>query len=302
VEVADIGIEVGRSDVAMCERDDVVRVLPSRPPDAHKRTMGAVALLGGSAGMSGAVILAASAALRAGAGYVTAGLNQATDEVVSTALPEALTAVVSGDDVLGPEAFARFDEVLDRAQVVAIGPGLGRGEAQSRLVATALGNLELPLVLDADGLNVLEGHTDPLAARRAATVITPHPTELARLLGTTTAEIQNDRLGAARGAAHTFGCVVVLKGLRSLTADPSGRVVVNPTGGPELATAGTGDVLTGTIAALVAAGLDPFEATWAAVYVHGLAGAVAAETKGPAGVIAGDVAAALPVAVARLAG
>ncbi|MGH2786276.1 MAG: NAD(P)H-hydrate dehydratase [Actinomycetota bacterium] len=301
VEVADIGIEIGDSDIAMCQRSDVVRVLPARPPDAHKRTMGAVALVGGSAGMSGAVILAATAVLRTGAGYVTAGVTQSIDDVLSIAVPEALTVVLSDTAVLGPDALDRFSGVLERVQVVAIGPGLGRGDGQTGLVEAALRRIEVPVVVDADGLNVLAGHTGPLADRKATTVITPHPAELARLLDSSTADVQGDRLGAVVEAAQRFACTVVLKGLRSLTADPAGRVVVNPTGGPELATAGTGDVLTGVVSALLAAGLGPFEAAWGAVYLHGLAGAVAAERGGPAGVIAGDVAAAVPAAIARLA-
>jgi ADP-dependent NAD(P)H-hydrate dehydratase / NAD(P)H-hydrate epimerase len=300
VEVADIGIRVDDSDVTMCERADVAAVLPRKPPDAHKRSMGAVAVLGGSAGMSGAVVLAATAAMRMGAGYVTAGITHSVDNAVSAALPEALTKVVSDREVLGPEALDRFADVLDRAQALAIGPGLGRGDDQAHLLEQALARIDLPLVVDADGLNVLAGRTEHLRAREAPAVITPHPAELARLLATTTSEVQGDRLSSATEAAHRFECTVVLKGFRTLTADASGRVVVNPTGGPELATAGTGDVLTGIVAALLAAGLHPFEAAWAGAHIHGLAGSGAAELGGPAGVIAGDVAARIPDARARI--
>jgi hydroxyethylthiazole kinase-like uncharacterized protein yjeF len=302
VEVADIGIHVGDSDVAMCERADVAAVLPRRPSDAHKRSMGAVAVLGGSAGMSGAVVLSATAALRMGAGYVTAGTTRSVDDSLSAALPEALTTVVSDTDVLGSDALGRFADVLDRAQALAIGPGLGRGDEQAALVEAALARIDLPMVVDADGLNVLAGRTQHLRARNAPAVVTPHPAELARLLGVATSDVQRDRLASATEAAKRFQCTVVLKGLRTLIADPSGRVVVNPTGGAELATAGTGDVLTGIVAALLAAGLRPFEAAWSGAYVHGVAGSIAAEELDASGVVAGDVARHLPAARVRISG
>jgi len=299
VEVAEIGIPVGGAGVWMIEAADVAQRLPARHPDAHKRSLGAVALLGGSAGMSGAMVLAASAAVRAGAGYVTAGVTPAVDAVLSVALPEVLTHAVTDGDVLGPECLDAFGPVVDRAGVLAVGPGLGRGEAQAGLVGRVLDEVTLPVVIDADGLNVLAGETDALQKRDAPCVLTPHPAELARLLEVTTAEIQDDRPGSVRRAAERFGCIVLLKGFRTLVAEPEGMVVVNPTGGPELATAGTGDVLTGAIATLLAAGIDAFESAWMGAYLHGLAGSVAAE-RGVRGVSAGDVAQALPEAAARL--
>jgi NAD(P)H-hydrate epimerase len=154
----------------------------------------------------------------------------------------------------------------------------------------------MPVVVDADGLNVLARHTTALEDRSGPMVITPHPAELARLLGVATDDIVEDRLRSARAAAERFDCVVVLKGYRTVTAAPDGTAIVNPTGGPELATAGTGDVLTGTIAALLAAGLEPFVAAWSAVFVHGIAGAVAASETGEVGALAMDVADSIPEA------
>lgn len=300
VRVATIGISVPDSRVHLVEVSDVAAVLPRRAPDAHKRSGGSIVILGGSAGMSGAVVLAARAALRAGAGYATAGVTRAVQPIVSVAVPEVLTAVAADGDVLGPEALDKMESVLERANVLAVGPGLGTGSAQTELVARVLEDVEIPVVLDADALNVLAGRTLPLAAREAPAVITPHPGELGRLLEVPTEEIQSNRLRSARAAAERFGCIVVLKGFRSLIAGPD-RVVVNPTGGPELATAGTGDVLTGTIAALVGAGIEPFEAAWAGAYLHGVAGSVAAERRGVSGVLAGEVAEALPDASKRVA-
>jgi hydroxyethylthiazole kinase-like uncharacterized protein yjeF len=299
VEVADIGIAVRGATAFVAEAADVARVLPARAPDAHKRSGGAVALLGGSVGMTGAALLAARGAVRMGAGYATLGATPATDRAKAAVLPEVLSVLASDGQALGPGALDRFGDVLKTAGALALGPGLGRGEAQKNLVTQALDGVELPIVLDADGLNVIAGHTKPLERRPAPTVITPHPGELARLLGTGTAEVQEDRLEVARRAARRFACVVLLKGWRTVVASPEGRAVVNPTGSSHLATAGTGDVLTGAVAALLAPGAPPFEAAWAAAYVHGEAGRLAGERIG-AGVLAWDIAEALSEARAAI--
>jgi NAD(P)H-hydrate epimerase len=260
-------------------------------------------LLAGSDAMQGAALLAVRGAQRIGAGYVTLGATAAVKAAAHPACPEALVEGIGSAAALGPDALDALAGAIERADAVGIGPGIGTGPEQRALVERVLADVDVPVVLDADALNVLATDTSPLTKRggRREVVITPHPAELARLMGRETADVQGDRVGAARAAADRFGALVVLKGWRSVVAAPeNGRVEICPTGGPELATAGTGDVLTGAAAALVAAGLDAFEAAWAAVYVHGVAGAVAAETRGPAGVVAGDVAAALPAAFARL--
>ena len=298
IEIAHIGIRVPGSRAGMVERSDVENRLPRRSSDSHKRSQGAVALLGGSAGMSGAVKLAARSAVRMGAGYCTVGATASVESALSAVLPEIITTVVTEDDVLGPKALEPFGGVIERATALAVGPGLGTGPDQSALMDAVLGRVDLPMVIDADGLNALAGHTDGLRGRTGPTVLTPHPAEMARLLDLPVAEIQGDRIGAARAAADRFGCVVALKGHRTVMADPAGRVAVNPTGGPELATVGTGDVLTGAVAALLAAGLGAFEAAWCAAWVHGVAGGEAARRIGGPGVLAWDVAEALPGAVA----
>ncbi|HEX2050843.1 MAG TPA: NAD(P)H-hydrate dehydratase [Actinomycetota bacterium] len=302
VEVVDIGIDVAPGLVSCPEPDDVSALLPPRAPLAHKRSSGAIALLAGSDGMSGAAVLAARGALRAGVGYVTVGATPRVAAVVAAAVPEAVTARASDRGALGPDALAALGDVVERATAVAIGPGLGRGDGQRALVERALATVAAPVVVDADGLNVLSGDPDALRRRadaRRATILTPHPAELARLLGRATGDVVADRLGCARAAAERFACVVLLKGHRTLVAAPDGRVVVVPVGGPELATAGTGDVLTGVVAALVAAGSDPFDAAWAGAYLHGVAGARAARGA-TSGVLAGDVADALAPARAAL--
>lgn len=300
VIVADIGIPIDETNALLVEASDVRDVLPRRDVNAHKRSGGVVAVLTGSGSMTGAALLAAKGAVRMGAGYATVGGTPQVVEVIQSALPEVLAQRVTEDDFLGPQALAEFSEVAARADAFVIGPGLGRGDEQQLLVDRILAEVDCPVVLDADGLNVLNKHTHELETRTRPTVMTPHPAELARLLESTAAEIQADRVSAARNASASFGCVVLLKGFRTVVARPDGRVVVNPTGGPELATAGTGDVLAGAVAALLAGGLEPFEAAWAAAYVHGLAGALAAGGVGVQGVLAGDVAETLPHAVVSL--
>jgi hydroxyethylthiazole kinase-like uncharacterized protein yjeF len=298
VSVADIGIRVETDLVAMAEPDDVHRVLPRRLPDAHKRSGGAVAVLAGSDGMSGAALLTCRGAVRMGAGYATLGSTPSVVAAKAVTLPEVLSETVADAGVLGPDALDRFSSVLERVQALALGPGLGRGFQQRNLVAHALEGVSHPLVVDADALNALVQHTQPLERRTGPTVLTPHPAELARLLDVGVPDISANRLDAAQRAAERFGSVVLLKGWRTVVSGPGGRAVVNPTGGPELATAGTGDVLTGAVAALLAAGLDPFEAAWAAAFVHGEAGSLAGRGS-PAGVVAWDVAEALPKALRR---
>ena len=297
VRVADIGITIHPSNTFMAEASDARGVLPRRRLSAHKRSGGAVALLAGSRDMTGAAILAASGALRMGAGYVTLGSSPHAIAAVQAVLPEVLAQAVTEDPSLGPRALDEFAAVLERADALAIGPGLGRGDAQRALVERALAEVEVPVVLDADALNVLAKQTGALEERSAATIITPHPAELARLQEVEVDDVQADRLAAARRAAEQLGCVVLLKGHRTIVARPDGRAVVNPTGGPELATAGTGDVLTGVVTALLAARVEPFEAAWAAAFVHGSAGELAATRFGTTGVLAGDVAVSLPEAV-----
>jgi NAD(P)H-hydrate epimerase len=270
------------------EEGDVRRALPVRSPESHKRSNGSVVVLAGSEATRGAALLTARGAGRMGAGYVTLVTTRSVAASATGAAPELLTKVVSGD-VPGPEAL----DGLRPFDCLALGPGIGTGEAQRALCARALLEVGAPLVLDADALNVLADDVGPLAMRPGPAVVTPHPAELARLLGLDTRDVVRDRFASARRAAEELGCVVVAKGHRTVVADRERSVVV-PVGGPELATAGTGDVLTGAIASLLAAGLAPFDAAWCAAYVHGVAGSLA----GP-GVLASDVAEALGKAGAR---
>jgi hydroxyethylthiazole kinase-like uncharacterized protein yjeF len=293
VVVADIGIPIPPAAVHLVEEDDVRRALPARAPHAHKRTAGSVIVLAGSESTRGAALLTCRGAGRMGAGYVTLASTRSVVAAATGFAPELLTATVAGGDVLGPEALDDLGAALERADCLALGPGIGTGDHQRALIERVLAEVDLPLVLDADALNVLAGDVSPLASRRAPAIATPHPAELARLLGAETAEVVADRLGAARAAAGRLGCVVLAKGHRTVVAGGD-RAVVVPAGGPELATAGTGDVLTGAVAALLASGVEPFDASWCAAFVHGIAGGIAGT-----GALAPDVAEALGQARSR---
>jgi hydroxyethylthiazole kinase-like uncharacterized protein yjeF len=298
VEVADIGIPIASAGACMPEPADLVGVA-HRDQSAHKWTR-SVALVAGSDGMSGAALLAARAAFRAGAGYVTVVTSAGTAGIVRRSFPEAVVRAASGSEVLTPGAIAMFRDTFDKTGAVAVGPGLGTGDDQKETVLALMQQIQVPLVLDADGLNVLQDDTDVLGGCRAPLVITPHAGELARLLGGTADEVQRDRVGAVREASERFGCTVLLKGPRTLTCHTGRALMVNPTGGSELATAGTGDVLSGALAALASGGTDAFTPAWKAAYVHGRAGEIASERKGPVGLVASDVAETLPEAIAEL--
>ena len=300
VEVVDIGIELGDASLYVAEASDIRAMLPTRSVDAHKRSTGSVLVLAGSDGMSGAALLTSRGAARMGAGYVTLVSTSYVDHAKKSLIPEAVSRIVSDHSELGPEVMEAFSIDIERADAVALGPGLGTGPRQRALVEAALGTIDVPLVLDADGLNALTEDTAPLRKRTGPTVITPHPGEMATLLQISGKDVQADRVAVARRAASDLGCTVVLKGAGTIVAGPEGAAILNPTGGPGLATAGTGDVLTGVIGALLAEGLDPASAAIAGVFVHGLAGTLAGRSAGGRGTVAWDVAEALPAAVGKL--
>jgi len=200
----------------------------------------------------------------------------------------------TGGGALSREAGQRILAMLERADVLAIGPGLSTSSEVAAVVRELLPQVKVPCVIDADGLNVLAGAGDILRKIQAPAVITPHPGEMARLLGTTVQEVQRDRLAAALKASAAWNVTVLLKGARTIVASPDGAVYINPTGNPGMATGGSGDVLTGTVAALVAQGLEPEKAAAAGAYMHGLAGDLAAAEKGMMSLVAGDILAALP--------
>ncbi|HXC46360.1 MAG TPA: NAD(P)H-hydrate dehydratase [Solirubrobacteraceae bacterium] len=298
IDTIDIGIPrgaPGASDIGLI-RDEVLGGLPRRGPGSTKFSSGHVVVVGGSRGLMGAPAMASLAALRAGAGYVTACVPASLQQILDTQLLEVMTRGLADEDgALTPEGLSAARTSLDRAGSLALGPGLGR-DPQSMLFARGLAReASAALVLDADGLNAHAGSLVELSARKAPTVLTPHAGELARLLQTDSEQVQCRRLEHARRAAEQAQAIVVLKGDDTLVVEPSGRVAVSRGHSPALATAGTGDVLTGTVAALLAQGMDAFTAAAAAVQLHVRAGREAARRLGSAeGVIATDVIAALP--------
>lgn len=273
---------------------------PARGATAHKGDSGRVFVLAGSPGMTGAATLCCEASLRAGAGLVTLGVPRSLNPILEVKLTEAMTLPLPEmpGGFLSSEGLELALERLGSAGAGAVGPGLGRDPECEALVRGVLEAAPCPLVLDADALNLLSpagpGTFPP------ACVLTPHPGEMARLLGTSVEAVQSNRVETTRQAAERLGCVVVLKGAGTVTAAPDGRLGINSSGGPALATGGTGDVLTGITAACLARGLQVFEAALAAVFLHGLAGEVAEERCGAPGAVAGDVVAAVPEALRRL--
>jgi ADP-dependent NAD(P)H-hydrate dehydratase / NAD(P)H-hydrate epimerase len=274
--------------------------LPRRGADSTKFSSGHVLVAGGSRGLTGAPCMAAYAAMRAGAGYVTACVPATLQAILASAgPPELMTRGVPDerDGGFSPDGAPIVLEEVNRGGALALGPGLGRSDGAFAFARRLAREADVALVLDADGLNAHAGRLTEVAARSAPTVLTPHAGELGRLLELDSEQIERERLRHVRAAAAQSGAVVVLKGDDTLIADPAGRVAVSPGGSPALATAGTGDVLTGVIAALLSQGLDPFAAAAAGVWLHAAAGREAARRQGAAeGVIATDVIAALPVA------
>ena len=309
--VADIGIpatvltETG-TRLWLLEARDAARAFPRREPGAHKGTFGHVLVVAGSVGKSGAAILSACGALRAGAGLVTVATPAPALPMVAAGRPELMTEPlpVGGDGSLDRQAVGRALALSAEKDAVVLGPGLGQEDATREFVRAFMAECAVPLVIDADGLNALapgrSSKDRPAAAlrkRSAATVVTPHPGEMARLVGSNAAAVQRRRLDVAREFAEASRAVVVLKGYRTVVAEPGGRAAVNPTGNPGMATGGTGDVLSGILGSLLARRLDPWTAVTAGVYVHGLAGDVAALRLGQESLLAGDLVDALAEAI-----
>jgi NAD(P)H-hydrate epimerase len=261
-----------------------------------------VLVIAGSIGKTGAAVLAGAGALRAGAGLVTLATPSAALALVAPARAELMTEPLpaSGDRV-GPEALARALELAESRDAVVLGPGLGQGREVRDFVAGFVTRCSRPLVLDADGLNALAAGRPGGALsglpRAAATVLTPHPGEMARLLGVPTDQVQSQRVETAARLARALGAVVVLKGQRTVIADASGRSAINPTGNPGLATGGSGDVLAGIVGALLARGGDAWLKAAAAVYVHGRAADLVAAERGEDALVAGDLVEALGAAI-----
>jgi len=299
VRVADVGFpdDLLRPSVVLTEPGDVEAMLPHRPLQGHKRSSGVLLVVAGSRAMTGAPALIARAAGRVGTGLVVVGVPQDAMAAVQAHSCEAVFEPLAQTDA-GTVALGALDTLLraaERADAIAVGPGLTRDEDTAALVRELVARSPVPIVLDADGLSAFEGNAAGLRRRRAAMVLTPHDGEFARIMAGGPSDAP-DRIAAARELAVAAGAVTLLKGTRTVIAPPEGVARVNPTGGPALATAGTGDVLSGVIGGLLARGMEALDSATAGAFLHGLAGSIAGRERGE-GTLAGDVADRLPDAV-----
>lgn len=273
-----------------------------RDPEAHKGSTGHLFIIGGSAGKSGAVTLAGLAALRSGAGLVTLGVPHSLNSVMETTTLEAMTAALPDSASAGIDETS-VDKILDLLNgksCLAIGPGLGLSDSTRKLVRHIVARTPLPTVMDADALNCLAADTSVLKSAQAPIILTPHPGEMARLTGSSSKAVQNDRITVARSFTQKFGCFVILKGAATIISDPDGNIYINPTGNPGMAAGGMGDVLTGIIGGFITQGFPLKAAIQAAVFLHGAAADHLLQTIGPVGYSASDVANGLPRQIARM--
>lgn len=306
VELVDIGLpeallhEVERAPL-LVEQADVQAMLPRRSAEYHKGDAGRALLVAGSRRLGGAAMLATRAACRGGAGLVTLAAPLCLIDSVRANTPEAMMFALreSEDGAVGASAAEQVLPLLDAASAVGLGPGLGTTEPAMDLLAEVVKAVKVPLVLDADGLNLLANKPDMLDGLSLPLVLTPHPGEAARLLKVDLKRVQSDRLGAAVALSRRFGAVALLKGARTVIATPQGRLLVNPTGCPAMASGGMGDALTGLLVALLAQGLTPADAAVAGAWLHGRAGELAAGGS-EAGLLATDLIDALPRARGEL--
>jgi ADP-dependent NAD(P)H-hydrate dehydratase / NAD(P)H-hydrate epimerase len=284
---------------------DIAPLLGPRPAEANKGSFGHVLVIGGALGKAGAPAMAGMSVLRIGAGLATVATPKSVLATVAGFHPEVMTEAMQETDAgtvsMRALEYGHLDQLIKGKTVLAVGPGISRNPETEEFVRTVVGKYELPTVLDADGLNAFEGAPEKLNGKNFSLVITPHPGEMGRLLGISAAEVQRDRLNIARNFAKEHELIVVLKGHRTLIAQPNGEVWVNTTGNPGMATGGTGDILTGMIAGMIAQNArDVLNAVIAAVYMHGLAGDIASDTMGEPCLVATDLIRALPEAFRRV--
>ena len=301
LHVVDIGIPPKVTDaeraVVFVEAAEAGALFPARPFAGHKGTFGHLLVVAGSVGKSGAAAMTADGALRAGAGLVTVACPAGIHDILETKLTEAMT--VSLPDASGSLDLRAYDDIKGlwlQKKALVLGPGLGMSEGVSALAGCIVRDCPLPLVIDADGINVLYDQKDLLSSRPVGTtVLTPHPGEMSRLTGVTVGEIESDRVGVAGEFAKKYGVILVLKGARTVISSPDGEIFINSTGNPGLATGGMGDVLTGVIAGLMAQGLSPLDASVLGVFWHGRAADDLGQVQGNAGMTATDLLRQLPL-------
>lgn len=294
-----VAVVCGDDGCGLMQNAEMKQLIPKRSSDANKGSCGRIFIVAGSLGMTGAAYLAAKGALRSGAGLVTVGTAESERHIIACMVPEATTASLEDKDGKITEGSMKtILEYANNADAVVFGPGLGKSADIHSILKTFLSAYKGKLVIDADGLNALGKDCDILKTRSCGVVITPHPGEMSRLTGLSIQEVQQNRNAVAMAFAEKYGITVLLKGKDTVIADGVGRVKINPTGNPGMATGGTGDVLSGVIGAFLGQGLDTFEAAVLGAYIHGKAGDMASEEYGIHGLVAGDVAEYVAFAIA----
>jgi NAD(P)H-hydrate epimerase len=307
LEIIDIGIPgsvvqaVGPKQYLLTS-EQIRSYLHPRSADTHKGRTGHLLVIAGSPGKTGAAAMTAMSAMRSGAGLVTLGIAESLNPILETQVLEVMSAPLpeNQNGVLGNTAFEDIKKMEAGKTCLAIGPGIGQAEETRSLVKKIISQSQIPVVIDADGLNNIAAQTQLLKNIKCPAVLTPHPGEMARLMDVTPAEVQQNRLQCARDFATNFKVHLVLKGAATVIAHPDGSAYMNPTGNPGMASGGMGDVLTGVLAGFITQGFTPEAATHAAVYVHGAAADTLAKTIGPIGYLASEVMNAIPVEIKKL--
>jgi NAD(P)H-hydrate epimerase len=276
--------------------------IPRRKADSNKGDYGHVFVLAGSAGFTGAAALCSQAALVSGSGLVTLGIAKSLNPIMARKLTEVMTRPLpeTSGQTLSEKAYPAIMKFSEKADCIALGPGLSRDPSTQRLVRKLITTLKKPVVIDADGINAFEGKAELLKRAKAPVVITPHPGEMSRLSGLSVKRIAAAKEKVAKEFANKYNVVCVLKGHRTVVARPDGKTYVNPTGNPGMAKGGTGDVLTGIIASFIGQGMRPFDAAMLGVYLHGFAGDLAAKEKGEISMLASDLLNKIPAAIKKL--
>jgi len=307
LRIVDIGVppkivEAVGAHCRLLTPTDIAGRLPRRQRAAHKGTTGHLMVVAGSFGKTGAAAMTALSAMRAGAGLVTLAVAKSLNPVLEPQVTEVMTSLLpeTVDGTLDESALDRILSLAADKKCIALGPGLGTAEETSNLVRRLVAESPVPLIIDADGLNCLAGRLDAVANARVPVVLTPHPGEMSRLSGVSSAEVQADRVGSARSFARKHGVFLVLKGAATVVADPDGTCFINPTGNSGMASGGMGDVLTGLIAGLLVQGATPIDAACTGVFLHGRSADVLAGDIGPFGYLATDVMDEIPARLGEL--
>lgn len=278
--------------------------LTHRKKNSNKDDYGHVFVLAGSVGFTGAAVLTASAAMRTGAGLATIGIPESLNTIVAKRVLEVMTKPLpeTKDKTISLNAYKGIAAFSQKADVLAIGPGLSRNPSTQKLIRKIVSKIKLPMVIDADGINALCGHLDVLTPnpQHLTPILTPHPGEFSRLTGKTVSYIQKHRETLAKSFSSDYNIILILKGNKTVIAEPGGKIYINKTGNPGMAAAGAGDVLTGMVAALLGQGFSAFKAAKLGVYLHGMAGDLAAKEKTQAGLIASDIIEKIPDAIKKL--